>query len=149
MSRSSILALTIGGVAVLGVAAVFTVPAAKHWYDDTRHQQTSGYATGAEAKRERASVPRWLPDEATSVKYSMKTTGGQRVLVASLADGKLPPECKPFTGSSPDAELTTGWFPKDVKGRATAKCGLYYAYNHGNTLTAWATHQEWIDADAP
>ncbi|MFF4739924.1 hypothetical protein ACFY2W_29170 [Streptomyces sp. NPDC001262] len=148
MSRSSALALTIGGVTVLGVAAAFAVPAAKDWYD-TRHQQTSAYSTGAEAKRERTSVPRWLPDEATSVKYSMKTTGGQRVLVASLADGKLPAQCKPLTGSSPDAELATDWFPKDVKGKATAKCGLYYAYNDGNTLTAWATHQEWIDADAP
>ncbi|MGX8904662.1 hypothetical protein ACR820_05285 [Streptomyces netropsis] len=148
MSRSSALALTVGGVAVLGVAAAFIAPAAMDWYN-SRHQQSSTYATGAEAKRERTPVPRWLPDGATSVKYALKTTGGQRALVASLPDGTLPSKCKPFTGSSPDAELKTNWFPKNVKGKAAAKCGLYYAYNDGTTLTAWTTHQEWIDADAP
>ncbi|MGX8904760.1 hypothetical protein ACR820_05905 [Streptomyces netropsis] len=92
---------------------------------------------------------RWETVAPPAVKYAMKTTGGQRVLVASLRDGKLPSKCKPFTGSSPGAELKTDWFPKGVKGKATAKCDLCYAYNDGTTLTAWATHQEWIDAGAP
>ncbi|WP_267245598.1 hypothetical protein [Streptomyces sp. PR69] len=145
MNRKSALAVTAGAVAVLGVAAAFAVPAAVDWYDN-RHQEISTYASGAEAKNARTSVPRWLPDDATSVKYSMKTTGGERLLVATLADGALPAECKPLKGFAPAAEIETDWFPKNVADKATAKCGLYYAFTDGTTLTAWSTDQEWRDA---
>lgn len=87
MSRRTILLTTAGVVAALGIAAAIAVPAANEWLDN-RHQETSSYATGAEAKKARVSVPRWLPDGAESVKYSMKTTGGERLLEAALPDGK-------------------------------------------------------------
>ncbi|WP_254811770.1 hypothetical protein [Streptomyces cavourensis] len=64
----------VGTVVVLGVAGAVAVPQAREWYEG-RHEQTASYATGKAAKAERPSVPRWLPDDAASVEYAMRTTG--------------------------------------------------------------------------
>ncbi|MFG2616164.1 hypothetical protein ACGFXC_00925 [Streptomyces sp. NPDC048507] len=145
MSRRRTLALTTAAsVIVVGLAAVVALPAAAHWYGG-RHQESGGYATGAEAKGARASVPRWLPDGATSVEYAMGTTGGQRLLKATLRTPGLPPGCTGAPGSGAgEPELTASWFPKDAEDRATARCGLYYAYTEGDTLYAWQRNDDWI-----
>lgn len=68
----------------------------------------------------------------------MKTTGGERLLKADLADaGRLPAQCKPEGAPAKAVQLEADWFPKDARGRATLRCGTYYAYTEGHTLYAW------------
>ncbi|MFE0700839.1 hypothetical protein [Streptomyces sp. NPDC058872] len=148
MSRKTPLVLAAVGIVALGVGAAVAVPAADRWWDG-RRQQSSAYATGAKAKQDRRSVPRWLPDEATSVQYAMKTTGGERLLVATTVGARPPAECKPIEGTAPEAEMGAPWFPDAVAGKATLKCGSYFAYQDGTTLTAWSTDREWRDAGSP
>ncbi|WNF29367.1 hypothetical protein RI138_22485 [Streptomyces sp. C11-1] len=137
----------VGAVAVLGVAAAVAVPEAKEWYEG-RHEQTSAYATGKEAKEERESVPRWLPDDAASVEYAMRTTGGERILKATLSDGGLPARCEPLDGGSgpaPAPEISASWFPSGVASSAKGRCGSYYVSLENHTLYAWQTNDDWVE----
>lgn len=134
---------TVAGAAFLGVVAG---PAVYDWYQN-RHDRSDTYATGAAAKESRASVPRWLPDTAQDVSYSMKTTGGDRLLKATLpAASSLPPTCKKIdTKSTPTAPaLKAGWFPEDARNQASHRCDLYYTYTDGNTLYAWQRNDDWV-----
>ncbi|GAU70531.1 hypothetical protein SSP35_20_00270 [Streptomyces sp. NBRC 110611] len=145
MGSKSVVMATGGTVAVLGIAAAIAVPAAKDWFDN-RHQETASYASGAEAKKDRPSVPRWLPDDASSIQYAMKTTGGERLVKATLKDGKLPSVCRPAKSlNAPSPEIEATWFPKAAAGNATARCDQYYAYTDGSTLYAWQINQDWLD----
>ncbi|MFE9255721.1 hypothetical protein [Streptomyces sp. NPDC006879] len=147
MSRISVLASVTGVVLALGIAAAVATPAAMDWYDN-RHQESDSYVTGAQAKQARASVPRWLPDGASSVKYAMKTTGGERLLKAVLPGGELPTQCTAEpTGRAKEVQLDEDWFPHGARKRATARCGLYYAYVDGGTLYAWQHDQDWLEAE--
>ncbi|MYV59808.1 hypothetical protein GTW37_09950 [Streptomyces sp. SID4931] len=134
----------VAAVAVLGVAGAVAVPEAKEWYDG-RHEQTSSYATGKEAKEERESVPRWLPDDASSVEYAMRTTGGERILKATLHDGRLPAQCEALGGkSAPDPEISASWFPSGTASSAKGRCGSYYVALKDHTLYAWQTNDDWV-----
>ncbi|MEU5455370.1 hypothetical protein AB0H48_11330 [Streptomyces globisporus] len=137
----------VGAVAVVGVAAAVAVPEAKEWYDG-RHGQTSSYATGKDAKEERESVPRWLPDDASSVEYAMRTTGGERILKATLHDGRLPAPCEPLDGkAAPDPEISASWFPSGTASGAKGRCGSYYVALKDHTLYAWQTNDDWVDGN--
>ncbi|MFJ7206683.1 hypothetical protein ACIQWR_24520 [Streptomyces sp. NPDC098789] len=137
MSRKNIVLAVSGAVVVLGVAAAVAVPAAADWVAN-RHQETSSYATGAEAKAGRASVPRWLADGSSSVEYAMKTTGGERLLKAVLPAGELPAQCTAEpAANAKDVPMRADWFPGDARGKATLRCGTYYGYKEGDTLYAW------------
>lgn len=141
MSRKKVALITAGTVAGIGIAAAIAVPAANDWLAN-RHQQTSSYATGAEAKAARTSVPRWLADDAKSVSYSMKTTGGERLLKATLPGGKPPARCETVPASqAKEMQIGADWFPKDARGKASLRCGTYYGYMDGDTFYAWQ-HQE-------
>ncbi|MFI8261790.1 hypothetical protein [Streptomyces sp. NPDC085665] len=147
MIRRSAVLITAAVLSAVGLAIVVALPAAADWYGN-RHQETQAYATGAEAKSARASVPRWLADEAESVRYSIRTTGGDRLLKATLPDERLPAQCT--TEPRPKAQevaLKEDWFPKDARGKATARCGLYYAYMDGTTLYAWQDNDDWLRAE--
>ncbi|MFJ9622119.1 hypothetical protein [Streptomyces sp. NPDC101181] len=134
----------VGAVVVLGVAGAVAVPEAKEWFDG-RHEQTSSYATGKKAKEERASVPRWLPDDAASVEYAMRTTGGERILKATLHDARLPARCEPLDGrKAPAPEISASWFPSGVTDGAQGRCGSYYVSLEKDTLYAWQTHDDWV-----
>ncbi|RKN60043.1 hypothetical protein D7231_33595 [Streptomyces klenkii] len=147
MAGKSVVMVTAGVVVTLGVATVVAVLVAKEWIDK-RHNETASYASGAEAKKERGSVPRWLPDDASSVQYAMKTTGGERLVKATLKDGRLPSVCKPAAElHAPAPEIEAKWFPNNVAGKATARCELYYAYTNGSTLYAWQINQDWVDSN--
>ncbi|MEU6841655.1 hypothetical protein ABZ930_07230 [Streptomyces sp. NPDC046716] len=140
-----VLLVVVGAVAVVGVAAAVAVPEAKQWYDG-RHEQTASYATGKEAKEERESVPRWLPDDAASVDYAMRTTGGERILKATLSDGRLPAQCEPLDGrTAPAPEISAAWFPSDAAGGAEGRCGSYYVSLDHDTLYAWQTNKDWLE----
>ena len=70
--------------------------------------------SGKEAKGDRASVPRWLPDDAKHIEYAMRTTGGDRLLKAALPAATLPPTCephKPGAATRPPA-ITAGLVPE-------------------------------------
>ncbi|MGW4891866.1 hypothetical protein ACWEQL_06310 [Kitasatospora sp. NPDC004240] len=127
------------GMAV-AVAAVAMGPRVSDWYDN-RHREQSSYATGTEAKADRRSVPAWLPDDASAVRYLMSTTGDDRLLRATLPEGgRLPAGCtatrhgatKPVT-----VRLKAGWFPLDAVTRPTGTCGHYTVTVAGNQLYAW------------
>ncbi|MFC9175022.1 MULTISPECIES: hypothetical protein [Streptomyces] len=135
----------LGGVVVLGITAAVVVPEAREWYDG-RHEQTSSYATGKAAKADRDSVPRWLPDDAASVEYAMRTTGGERILKATLSGDRLPGSCEPLGGEkAPDPEISASWFPSDRAEQARSRCGSYYVAVEGHTLYAWQTNGDWME----
>ncbi|GAA1153002.1 hypothetical protein F4556_001363 [Kitasatospora gansuensis] len=124
------------GAAVLAAGALVVVPKAHDWFDD-RHQQKSHYASGAAAKQDHASVPRWLPDGATKVTYLRSTTGGDRLISATLPDGgKLPAGCQKGKPEG-TVRLSAAWFPNDAVARADARCGLYNVAVIGDRLYGW------------
>ncbi|WP_327256071.1 hypothetical protein [Streptomyces sp. NBC_01244] len=144
MSRKKVVLITAGVVATLGVATAIAVPAANGWLEN-RHQETSSYATGAEAKSKRPSVPRWLPDDARSVRYSMKTTGGERLLKATLPGAKPPARCTPAPASeAKEIQLQADWFPKDARGKVGLHCATYFGSMDGDTLYAWQHREDLV-----
>ncbi|MFF2074049.1 hypothetical protein ACFVXG_04755 [Kitasatospora sp. NPDC058162] len=127
------------GMAV-AVAAVAIGPRVSEWYDG-RHQEQAAYESGSQAKAERRSMPAWLPDNASSVRYLMSTTGDDRLLRATLPEGRLPAGCNtgvPGKGPHPvPVSLKAGWFPDGVAAKASGTCGHYNVTLTGNQLYAW------------
>ncbi|MFF4382850.1 hypothetical protein [Kitasatospora sp. NPDC001547] len=127
------------GMAV-AVAAVAIGPRVSDWYDE-HHQQQGSYETGTQAKADRRSMPTWLPDNASGVKYLMSTKGDDRLLHATLPEGRLPAGCTvglPGRSAHPVPEsLKAGWFPENVAARASGTCGHYNVALTGNQLYAW------------
>ncbi|MEE1823659.1 hypothetical protein [Streptomyces sp. BE20] len=127
------------GMAV-AAAAVAVGPRVVDWYDG-RHQEQSSYASGSEAKAGRHSVPTWLPDNASSVRYLASTTGDDRLLIATLPEGRLPAGCTATAsgrgGHPAPATLKAGWFPEGVVSKVTGSCGHYNVTLTGNRLYAW------------
>ncbi|GAA2971348.1 hypothetical protein [Kitasatospora sp. NPDC006786] len=127
------------GMAV-AVAAVAIGPRVSDWYDE-HHQQQGAYETGTQAKADRRSMPTWLPDDASGVKYLMSTTGDDRLLRATLPEGRLPAGCTaglPGKSAHPVPQaLKAGWFPESVATKATGTCGHYNVALTGNQLYAW------------
>ncbi|MFI6843832.1 hypothetical protein OG535_30945 [Kitasatospora sp. NBC_00085] len=134
-------ALGIAGTGMaVAVAAVAVGPRVSEWYDG-RHQEQVTYATGSDAKAGRHATPAWLPDNASSVRYLMSTTGDDRLLSATLPDGRLPAGCntvEPGRSARPaPAALKAGWFPAGVTTKVTGTCGHYNVTLTGNQLYAW------------
>ncbi|AUY49025.1 hypothetical protein EH183_08790 [Streptomyces sp. CB01881] len=134
-------ALGIAGTGmVVAVAAVAVGPRVSEWYDG-RHQEQATYATGSAAKASAHTMPGWLPDNASSVQYMRSTTGDDRLLRATLAEGRLPAGCTTTTpGRSAHpvpATLKAGWFPEGVASKITGSCGHYNVTLTGNQLYAW------------
>ncbi|MFI1812759.1 hypothetical protein ACH414_20750 [Streptomyces sp. NPDC020422] len=145
MNRTRLALATGGALAALAFTGAVAAPAVSDWWDG-RHDEFDSYATGAAAKADRASVPRWLPDDAASVEYAMRTTGGDRALKAVLPSTAPPAGCAPLAAdaSRPAPALSTDLFPADAAGKAAVRCGLYYAYVDGHTLYAWQDNRDWI-----
>ncbi|NUU25325.1 MAG: hypothetical protein HOV68_28050 [Streptomycetaceae bacterium] len=129
--------LVIAGAAaaVVGIGAVVGIPMVESRLDG-RHEQEATYPTGRDAKADLDSVPAWLPDGATHVRYKMTTAGGDRLLVADLPDGRLPGDCVPARGHVHPG-MTASWFPKGAAHKATVRCGMYSGYTDGTKLVAW------------
>ncbi|MCB5166479.1 hypothetical protein LG634_16735 [Streptomyces bambusae] len=140
--RARTLVLTlVGTVVVLAVSVPVAVTVARSWLDG-RHDMADTFETGREAKEERKTMPRWLPDNATDVTWNWKTTGDERLLKAQLPTAALPAGCRTERPAvTPDVpKVKSDWFPEDAARRATARCeGGYHAYLDGRTLTAWLT----------
>ncbi|MFE7190926.1 hypothetical protein [Kitasatospora sp. NPDC057541] len=135
------IALGVAGTGMaVAVAAVAVGPRVAEWYDG-RHQEQSSYSSGSAAKADRRAVPGWLPDNASSVRYLMSTTGDDRLLTATLPEGRLPVGCRtgePGKGGHPaPASLRAGWFPEGITARATGSCGHYTVALTGNQIFAW------------
>ncbi|MFJ9952265.1 hypothetical protein [Kitasatospora sp. NPDC091207] len=127
------------GMAV-AVAAVAVGPRVSDWYDG-RHQEQASYTTGSAAKADHHPVPAWLPDNASAIQYLRSTTGDDRLLRATLPDGRLPAGCvtaQPGKTAHPvPAALKAGWFPAGVSAKTTGACGHYNVTLTGNQLYAW------------
>ncbi|MFF8770974.1 hypothetical protein [Kitasatospora sp. NPDC015120] len=135
------IALGVAGTGMaVAVAAVVAGPRVAEWYDG-RHQEQSSYASGSAAKADGQAVPAWLPDNASSVRYLRSTTGDDRLLTATLPEGRLPAGCRagePGRGSHPaPVSLRAGWFPEGVTDKVTGSCGHYHVTLTGNQLYAW------------
>ncbi|MFJ4096404.1 hypothetical protein ACIPYS_32930 [Kitasatospora sp. NPDC089913] len=135
--------IAIGVVGTGMAAAVATVavgPRVAEWYDG-RHQEQASYASGSEAKADRRSMPTWLPDNASSVRYLMSTTGDDRLLRATVPEGRLPAGCtttEPTKGNHlAPVTLKAGWFPAGITSKVTGSCGHYKVTLTGNQLYAW------------
>ncbi|MEU6214685.1 hypothetical protein ABZ891_32920 [Streptomyces sp. NPDC047023] len=140
--------LAIGACIIAGIAGVSFLATKTSWYEENvLHQQRDSYATGLKAKQDRPSIPRWLPSDASDIKYVMKTNGGARIIKAVLKDGKLPQECKAEEGFIPPApEIKADWFPEKIPADNVARCGIFQAYLEGSSLYAWQTHSDWKNA---
>lgn len=130
------------GMAV-AVAAVAVGPRVSDWYED-RHREQVSYASGSQAKADRRSVPSWLPDDASGVRYLMSTAGGDRLLRATLPDGRLPAGCtRDAVAGAPERarpvapRLRAAWFPAEAADRPTGSCGHYRVSLAGDQLYAW------------
>ncbi|WP_380281082.1 hypothetical protein [Kitasatospora purpeofusca] len=135
------IALTVAGTGMaVAVAAVAVGPRVAEWYDG-RHQEQSTYASGSAAKADHRAVPAWLPDNASSIRYLMSTTGDDRLLTATLPEGRLPAGCRtaaPGKGGHPaPVSLKAGWFPEGITAKAAGSCGHYHVALTGNQLYAW------------
>ncbi|WP_269855364.1 hypothetical protein [Streptomyces sp. RPT161] len=141
---SLVTAVTLGAVG-LGSLAVVGGPGAVDWFKG-RHVQQASYDNGRVAKSDRASMPRWLPDTARAVHYRMSTTGGDRLLKATLSESRLPHGCKPG-GTQARAHLKASWFPKGTDHKPQATCGgTYNAVLKGKELYAWQDNASWVAA---
>lgn len=103
-------------------------------FDD--HQEKATYKTGAEAKKDRNSIPRWLPDDATDISYAMSTTGDDRIIKFTTRDGKFPASC---VAGKPQGKprLKADWFPSDAAAEAGTNCGTWSGARIGGALYAW------------
>ncbi|MFJ8675013.1 hypothetical protein [Streptomyces sp. NPDC093589] len=106
-------------------------------FDD--HEERSEYSTGAEAKKDRASMPRWLPDDAQDIKYVLSTTGDDRLLAATFHAGKLPGGCATGTGQG-KPKLTADWLPEKLASKADTRCGTWSGATVDGTFYAWQDH---------
>ncbi|MER5349925.1 hypothetical protein ABT093_06295 [Kitasatospora sp. NPDC002551] len=135
------IALGVAGTGMaVAVAAVAVGPRVAEWYDG-RHQEQSSYASGSAAKADHRAVPAWLPDNASAVRYLRSTTGDDRLLTATLPEGRLPAGCRtgePGKGGHPaPVSLRAGWFPEGITTKVTGSCGHYNVALTGNQLYAW------------
>ncbi|WP_434599191.1 hypothetical protein [Streptomyces sp. A5-4] len=148
MFTRTIVLTTVAAAVGLGFMGIVAGPAAFDWYDG-RHEEASSYVTGATAKEDRTSVPRWLPDAAKDVSYVMTTTGGDRLLKATLPADGLPATCEPVKAATTPGKpaLEASWFPKGTSDKAGYRCDLYYAYTDGHTLYAWQQEEDWISSN--
>ncbi|MEI5101885.1 alpha/beta hydrolase [Streptomyces sp. PmtG] len=125
-------------VCVLGVTALAVSLTAcggsYNPFDD--HEEKSSYATGAEAKKDRKSVPRWLPDDARDISYAMSTTGQDRIVKFTTPNGKFPASCVPGKPQG-KPRLKADWFPSDVAAKAGTNCGTWSGARVGGALYAW------------
>ncbi|MFE6865705.1 hypothetical protein ACFVFS_04050 [Kitasatospora sp. NPDC057692] len=135
------IALGVAGTGMaVAVAAVAVGPRVAEWYDG-RHQEQSTYSSGTAAKADHRAVPAWLPDNASSVRYLMSTTGDDRLLTATLPEGRLPAGCRTVAlgkgGHPAPVSLKAGWFPEGITAKAAGSCGHYNIALTGNQLYAW------------
>ncbi|MGC0421146.1 hypothetical protein [Embleya sp. AB8] len=144
--RKSKLIVGTMGLAVLVFGAVLTAPSAMDLVSG-RHARESQYDNGSTAKRDRTSMPRWLPDGAKHVRYKMKS-GGERLLRAELPGGQLPIECT-RADRLPIPRLSATWFPNRVAGREPLRCGSYWGYTEDGTLYAWRLGTDHATAPRP
>ncbi|MEV8456024.1 hypothetical protein AB0467_15475 [Streptomyces sp. NPDC052095] len=144
--------ITPRNLAVTGVTALVAigvvgaaVPLVSDWYQG-RHTQNSSYTSARDAKNDQRTFPRWVPDAATDVKYQMRTTGGDRLVRATLPSASLPADCTPYKPSTDVSgpALKAAWFPEDTAREPTTRCGQYYVSLQGSTLYAWQTDADWI-----
>ncbi|QCX81844.1 Carboxylesterase A precursor [Streptomyces sp. YIM 121038] len=125
-------------VCALGVAALAVSLTAcggsYNPFDD--HQERATYRTGAEAKKDRTSVPRWLPDDARDISYVISTTGGDRIMRFTAESGGFPASC---VRGEPQGKprLKADWFPSDVAAKADVNCGTWSGARIGGALYAW------------
>ncbi|AEW95445.1 MULTISPECIES: hypothetical protein [Streptomycetaceae] len=147
--RTSLVIGITGGILTAGTLAI-AAPGMVDWYH-TRHEQESSYATGRAAKTDRASMPRWLPDGATSIRYRMSTTGGDRLLKATLPEGRLPHDCRPVhrpVGEAHHPRLHASWFPHSRTHHTSAICGgTYNVVLRGTELYGWQDNATWVAAN--
>ncbi|MEU7577324.1 hypothetical protein AB0B50_06940 [Streptomyces sp. NPDC041068] len=103
-------------------------------FDD--HEEKASYQDGAAAKSARKSMPRWLPDDASGIKYVMSTTGDDRIITFKTPDGKFPAQC---TKGDPQGKprLKADWFPSDLAAKADTNCGAWSGATVDGVLYAW------------
>ncbi|MEU6824119.1 hypothetical protein ABZ921_26105 [Streptomyces atriruber] len=130
-ARATLCAL---GAAALAAALTACGSGSSNPFDD--HQEKSSYKDGAAAKSDRKSVPRWLPDDATDIKYVMSTTGDDRIIKFKTPDGTFPEQC---VKGEPQGKprLKADWFPSDVASKADTNCGTWSGARVDGTLYAW------------
>ncbi|MFH8571772.1 hypothetical protein [Streptomyces sp. NPDC017993] len=121
------------------------------------HEERSEYGSGAAAKKDRASMPSWLPDDAKDIRYVLSTTGDDRLIAATFKDGRLPDGCTTGKGEGPGQgkgegkagaeddpakpqgkpKLKADWFPKDLRAKADTRCGTWSGAMAEGTFYAW------------
>lgn len=124
----------VGVVAVAG-AAVFVLTGIGRGDD---HALVVDYATGLEGKNDPdAKLPSWVPDQATSVKEVIRTTGSERIMrFTSSVD--LPDTCVPGEAVTKAATLTADWWPHGQEAKTDQVCDeTWHVIVKGDTVYAY------------
>ncbi|MFE3106303.1 hypothetical protein ACFXKJ_06150 [Kitasatospora indigofera] len=144
------LALGVAGTGMaLAVATVAVGPRMTDWYEG-HHREQVNYSTGSAAKASQRTVPAWLPDDASAVRFLRSTTTEDSLLRATVPGGRLPASCTPTerkTGAAHPgptakdrpgaARLKAGWFPASPAAEVSGRCGHYSVVLSGDQLFAW------------
>src|ERR1700754_2375794 len=83
-------------------------------------------------------LPSWVPDDATAVTETIRTTGSERILRYTPGGSGLPASCVKGAASATPATLSADWWPAGQERRTDRVCdtdwhivsdqGLIYAY---------------------
>ncbi|HEY0216063.1 MAG TPA: hypothetical protein VGC57_06710 [Cellulomonas sp.] len=112
--------------------------------------RTASFESGAAAKQHHA-LPDWVPDDATGLRQSVRTTGEEQILVMRADPGDLPDTCTPVgpdnplvphpvagDGSDPSdyrtvSTIRADWWPVEIEQGATLICdGWWVAVEDGS-----------------
>ncbi|GAA4642023.1 hypothetical protein [Gordonia humi] len=159
---------------VLGAVAVAATVALTACGDPStpNHVESKSSATGTAAKADHIA-PSWLPDEAHEIEVTRRTTGNERILVASY-DGRLDSRsCFPIArpgdpsideltraySSDPMTHgvqprlltsrpsLTAAWWPTGQETKATLLCDRWWVGVDGGRIYAFSPELTSIAAD--
>jgi hypothetical protein len=111
--------------------------------------KTYEFTTGADGKAEDV-IPEWVPDGAKRVRYVMRTTGDERLMVMRATAAALPDSCEEVpqdelgprpvrAGQKPDdyrtdATLTAQWWDEGREHKSTIMCGAWWVSPVGDSL---------------
>ncbi|WP_411145773.1 hypothetical protein [Streptomyces sp. x-80] len=143
LARPAARPLAVAAVTLAAGAVLTGCSGSDSWNPFDHHEQRSEYATGAEAKKARTSMPRWLSDDATDIKYVFSTTGDDRLIAAKFKDAGLPAECVTGKGAAKaqgKPKLAADWFPKDLAAKVDTQCGTWSGATVDGTFYAWQDH---------
>ncbi|NED94795.1 hypothetical protein G1H11_05670 [Phytoactinopolyspora alkaliphila] len=161
--RTRILSLMLAALTVLAVSACGAISESLR-RGDNGDVKTFEFTRGADGKADDV-IPDWVPDDATHVRYVMRTTGDERLLVMRATADALPDSCEEVSadelrprpvraGEEPDdyrtdATLTAQWWDEGREHKSTITCGPWWISPVGDSLFAFRPELKSVQIEEP